>query len=761
MKITRRSFLIGTGSSTIARPASADPSAPTIVAEAGSVRIIYGRHPAWVLSAQGFGPAATVTADVGRLSINVRNASIAGGAPFGLQIDLRKARSWRAQLQFDGSFVGRASADLGAVMEGGAALEAPLTRIRARDIIAETTGLSETKGMRVRIPDRVCLALRRPTDRHGSLDRSLSFSLAVEGRRRSFQFPFLIQASAIRLAPPPPRAAPDWRAELVGLALPRTIPLGRSGSSVAELGLSPSAAVSVVRNPSDEPRLRLSDQMRLDVVTGATREGPVRCTMADLAEVGDDRVASLRLDERRWLLETRHGLFGVSGGVTASNGAPAEAYSATIASTKGHLTFDVPLGLHEHGVPVPGTDLARFDFGGATCRVRIEGGGAPTDSLEILLGARLGTTTRLALDHAKLRLVEARSLMSLVYRFKDFDLLESGGRRWLQGRLPPVSTGRGAGQDPEGSDGPLLVVDFPPQHLLEAAYLKQESVLADRDVAVSAADLRAVHGDSSDHVRAARQKIADAKLCDEASDSGLADIVDPKNRPFAAFSKHWADSKKTPKEEIPWIGPQGLLSVAARKHARACAVKMRTEGLRTLASSLSPPPADSETLRKAVAEALVALALPSLGLSLPAMRSAVQSAPANVDTATGAVFQAAISANDALADLQKKWEAWTAPSPPAFRYFNTDQWPSEFASREVLDAIFPRSSRGNGRRGSQTQRLPRSSPRASRRPPIATRRTARRRSTFPTNVICPGPRAWRSSSVQIGRRVSGSPRRCR
>ena len=681
MDVTRRSFLLGTGSATLLQPAFADePSLPTVTKEATGARISLAGHLPWILRQQDFGRDATITC--GDTWAKVSNVSLAGGARFDLTLGFRQTeRGARAVLSYDGWPQAGATiveAHIGSLLDGSGSIDLPLPAARAARIVADATS------PKVGLPRRIALSLRRPLGPHGMVDPAQSISLTLEARSGRFRLPHEVSARALRLAPAPRRPSdPAWRADLVGADVPVNIRLGGWQGSAVNLAVPPGASAWV---RDGAKHLRIAGRLRLDVLSGALREGPVICAEADLDQEGGRRSSSLLLDPGRWLMQTGQGLFGVSGGIPACDGAPSEAYRASTASQDGVLTaFDVPLGLHEHGVDVPGADLGRFDFGGCTCRLRLDGLARQGDGIDLPLAAHAGAQLTLPLDKATLRVVDARTLMSLDYRFRHFDLVaDNRGRHLNRSPLPKRH---------DDQDEALLVVDFPPQHLMERAFLRRGPTLPDREAPVTPADLRSVHGTVGEAAKAARQRIAAAKADAEDHDPGLADTL-PARRPFRAFSTLWTDCAKGLPEELPWIGPMGLLSSAARQLARKCAAQQRKADIDGLISRLGSPPGGAAGLASALADAVDALALPGLWLSQPALRGAAASAT-SADEAVKAMFGKAIAVpNEALGGLQAAWAAWTATHPSPATFFLAAEWPPELAGQDRLDAVLPEALQG-------------------------------------------------------------------
>ena len=117
-------------------------------------------------------------------------------------------------------------------------------------------------------------------------------------------------------------------------------------------------------------------------------------------------------------------------------------------------------GLISHlSLPVPGADFSRLDFDDEEARFLLEWARPRTPILGTF-SYGLSGRWRMPLARARLRIERSADLLSLKFRFRELHL--SGG--WGQTRIRPNA---------KADTRPLLVVELPPQHVLERAYLRQ------------------------------------------------------------------------------------------------------------------------------------------------------------------------------------------------------------------------------------------------------------------------------------------------
>ncbi len=224
--------------------------------------------------------------------------------------------------------------------------------------------------------------------------------------------------------------------------------------------------------------------------------------------------------------------------------------------------FELKLPLAEVAIVMPDADVARLSFdAGRPVRLGLTGKPAP-DIDDLTLEPHGGI--RLGLRHARLRVRRGADLLDLGFRFRGFA---------LQDTTPPSLVR-------SGEADPILLVDFPPQHVMQRSFLRQDVGLPDVGRAVTAAELRALARPGPDATKL-RQLIYDEKT----------KLDDPDRQAFRDFAGRW---HKT--HTVLWIGPAGLLTIEDRQAARALAITIVHEKRQDLATRLKaagPSPANA------------------------------------------------------------------------------------------------------------------------------------------------------------------------
>lgn len=211
-------------------------------------------------------------------------------------------------------------------------------------------------------------------------------------------------------------------------------------------------------------------------------------------------------------------------------------------------------------------------------------------------------------DCAKLRLWRGLDLFCLAFQFHNIDL--SLGKKI---ELIPLSCGD---IDPMSKpDEAVLLAEFPPQHIMERTFLRQDRPPPDAGKEISPAQLRklqrleaggikpydpkcdfsgATEPNPDTDAQCLRKKIQNEKIEAERRDflgkpppPADSPPPDPKEPfPFASFAQGW--DVKYGKDLGLWIGPAGLFSVAARRTARLYVVELRSKRLNDLIAKTDP-----------------------------------------------------------------------------------------------------------------------------------------------------------------------------
>ncbi|MGE8131650.1 hypothetical protein ACQKQD_32320 [Methylobacterium sp. NPDC080182] len=328
-------------------------------------------------------------------------------------------------------------------------------------------------------------------------------------------------------------------------------------------------------------------------------------------------------------VETRLGGFVVAALPTLSpkpgrapETAPIEVVTHDEGDTRRMRAFSARHGLYGAAIPLPertgadpdGTDgqrhTARLDFEGAEVFFHIPRLAAPppgsADALiPIGLPGRSPSAGEIALDRARLTVLRPVDLLALKFRFADLvltlpwrggapshpTLAPRGGRSSARAAQP-----HGQSAEIPARDGrPLLVVEFPPQHVFEQAYFRQRDEPVElpgitpaddkkKDFKTAVAILNRprrwrgwpADGTVADDRIAARKRIQ--ALPRQPGDATLAAILDEFLKTFAVR----AQALGLPKEQRLYVGP-GFLDPDARRLA--------TELWRSLSKPTTPPEA--------------------------------------------------------------------------------------------------------------------------------------------------------------------------
>jgi hypothetical protein len=408
---------------------------------------------------------------------------------------------------------------------------------------------------------------------------------------------------------PRPQHAPEWRGEFLAPFSRSTVRLGVARDVSVNLDLDPNARL-LLQSGSNPVRIQGDLALRLHS-RQETLSAPI--TAAEFNKDGTRRNATLSCKRSHWPFRSRVGTFDLSGD---DDGHP---FKVTIATTGDTLTgFDMPALLFNHNIGIPGSDRTRLDFvdrkdrtvfnrldfKGASFRIFLPGLRGQAKGFGYEFG-NPANTVRIPLDDAKLRIARARDLMNLEFRFKNIDLEVRNGKPYLVSRKTEA-------EDAER----ILVVDLPPQHIMERAFLRQQFDLPDSAPNISASELAKLHSASLDDVLRLRRQIRDAKIAAEKNDPANAGLT-----PFADFCALWdADpEKEVPPREQFWTGPLGLVSVSGRQAARRILAKARRSARDHVLSNLGKdrPPADTD---KDIETAVNLIPLPPIGIDVRKQR---------------------------------------------------------------------------------------------------------------------------------------------
>jgi len=585
-QITRRAFI---GSSVAALSAGSGLAEDDLeISERGRDFLVYSGRSQWRLRYGSFGPRATMRkADGGLKAISISDVELPNGVATDITIEFRKASGqwtvrslWRDWGQSE-------SLKLGEFFNG-----TPLrTTLKSSDIAALA------RGEDLALPARAALELHPDA------------SVSLHADKGYFALLGDLSAPRLLLAPRPDASPAGWLAEMKGMSI-RDVNLGRLRKT--SVGLRLGGDARIILQTGDLP-VRIAGDLRLHVSSrGEELDAPVAA--AEFKQSGNRRISKLTSSDAHWRLRSRAGSFELS---SDDGGAP---FTYSTEARGGTLTkFDMPCRVQNHNISVEGADrtsldfvqsdgpqarlpdfFSRLDLAAARFNVFLPGPaplGKPAGAFGYLLGAS-ESKVRVSLDRAVLRMSRAKDLMNLAFRFKNLELELRSGR-------PFLVRSRTAPKDAEA----ILIVDFPPQHIMERAFLRQQFDLPDAEPQISEGELKRLLEGSDGEVEKLRHQIYDRKLANAPSETR-----------FKEFATFWSSAPKVPPREKIWIGPQGLLSVQGRQAARLQFALFRTqkmsETIANLASARAPADADSD-----LAAAVGLIPLPPLGIDLGVQRT--------------------------------------------------------------------------------------------------------------------------------------------
>ena len=626
-------MLAGSGALAIGSPAASAAVTWQIFRNGTDVHVRMHGFPDWILTPADFGSGATV--DIG-----------SSHGP--ITVDFRLHGGERVQMLLGfrmGDQHPMLHAEFAAWPKPGATQAVPLVGFLAGQHALQCQ--VTTSAARAALVPGVHLPLPMELDlRPGSGLRGMQLVLrGASGPFHAADFAWRM----LQLCPTPAKAAPAWRARALDPGFPARLALGRTAASTVTLDVPGSAMLHVEAGPAP---MRIEGRLAMHVRTGPSTEGPILAGSATMGapSVGavDYRV-DLTLWPGHWSIYTRNVMAGVSGG---QDDAP---FRAVVARRGTALTvFHVPVALHDMAVGVAGAEFSRLDFNGANCALTL-GTHAVGTGLHLPLGAVKAVTV--PLEAASLRVASSVDLMSLRFLFSGLALKVAPG--------PPQVMRTGTADV-------LLVAEFPPQHVLERAYLRQDAPIPDPPKPLDESQLERLRAGGPD----IRETLSKALHEHAANKDGLGEFDD--------FAKAW--KAKAPPGEVPWLGTAGVMQPRLRAMAREIAWNLITESTQKAIKKLDDANAD------AVVNALNVIGVPDLGL-----RDVVV---ADIRTRTGDVREAAKQvfrlAARSSADVRAITDAWTAWSQgKGLRAeFITEAWPPELKEwNDLPDRVPPAEAR--------------------------------------------------------------------
>lgn len=631
------------------------------------------------------------------------NPGSADRMKFDLELAFKKFGSWHVSANWHFK-------SLGLSLHGD---PMPLQKIGSGRMCATIEGahlkklLKEATGGAVHGPDRVALCLDHRFE--VSLDAAPNHFSVLDGKM-SLQRLVLSRAADDAIV----SAASDAKAHDFTIGAHKATKLTLSTTGHLKVGIHCKNAIA---------QLRLVGSMSLGVLNGGPSTARIPCEAASVVASGTDLRWSFIASRDFFRLTTPYASFDVEVAHEGETRRPIEVVARKNAAPPyaGLVRFDAVLSVHSSTIAVPEADRSRFDFGGQHLRMVLERSHQdPAKEVMWTEGYALSdphAPVVLNLNLASLRLWRGRDLFQLTYHFRDTDLYLGEnpriiGRPWFdRGKRPPK---------------PTLIAEFPPQHIMERTFLRQNFELPDAGRPVAPADLRQLQRLSLTEGKELRAKIQMTKRSEESKELLGFDCTIPApapppaagapaanpapapapvppapfdsreacrlasqdtTLPFAEFANDWdsneakAASGETLRELYgQWIGPDGLFTLEARREARRFAVRRRgKERDRLIGTTGAFTPKD----RAVVAEMLALTAFPlSRGEAQKYIKDFVRDGE-TAETKRNRLFEYAASRDENFKDIQDI--ARKALQTPTDGFLLTPNWP---LSKEDWLAIF-------------------------------------------------------------------------
>lgn len=622
-KITRRGFIEGVGATTLL-PAVAYAAQPVELRQSiagDDVDVLIDHFRVWTIKPKEISPTAIATVDLTARRVKISGATLPGGQAFSLTFDFPQvlnyrgvAATWR---------LGRQSFPGPAVLLPGLK-KPPVISDRLRSCVISGHALTDLVrsigGMAITAPNGAALTLDPEFGIALNAASGGSFTV-LNGKLRS---------SRLVLSRLPAETLASFEID----ARPVTLALGRYEAASAAL-ISRDNITASITTPKGKPKtLRLSSRFDLRLCNGNADIASFACNSLEIVH---------EKKERRWSIKPETSGSRLTLPNVAFNVAPTSRPIELTEDGNGALNaLYAEVEVQNCSVAVEGAERTRFDLCNQTLALTLPKTPSEAAPSYCWLGKPV-PTVKLSLQNAALRLWRGRDLFNLTFRFHDFTL--------CVGESVTLETRPSA----------LLIAEFPPQHIMERSFLRQNIVLPDVGT-IKPAHLRQIqHGNTTVRTAVSKRKI-------EAEDKEIKDKLLP--HPFAKFAEKW---KSEHGEEFgDWIGPSGMFSIKERRAARKLAVKLRNEKLADLRKRVDGTLSDTD-----FGDVIDVLGLPAFPLSNAEAKIIVKRQPAGTkpEDILPELFRRAAQRSEDFESIQK-----TTVEPPGplllFRNwpFSTSDW---------------------------------------------------------------------------------------
>jgi hypothetical protein len=508
-----------------------------------------------------------------------------------------------------------------------------LSRIELDSLCANVRGahlqklLNEATGGMVHRPDRAALCLDHRFEL--SLDAGPGHFTILDGN---------ISLQRLQISHP----ADDTIVSAASVAKAQDIAVGVHKSTNLSL-LTTGHLKVAISYKNAIPQLWLYGSTYLRVLNDKTSVARIPCEAVSVVPGSTEARWSFLSTGDFFRLVTPHASFDVDIASDGATARPIEAVCRRARKSCQHelIRFDADFRVHSSTIAVPGADRTRFDFGARHLRVVLERSyrNPPLEVMwtEDFALAEPSAPLVLNLDAASLRLWRGCDLFCLTFHFRDAELFV-GNTSYIEGQRGPAK--------------PTLIAEFPPQHIMERTFLRQNIELPDAGKPASPADLRQLQRLSVAEGKDLRINIQAKKKSAESKELLGFDCTTPApvpvpaaparagpapapaapagpvpgpaptcttasagtTLPFGEFANDW-DGDKKPRSNGKtlvelygqWIGPEGLFTLEARREARRFAVQRRGGERDRLINSTGPLVAKD---RAVAAEMLALTAFP-------------------------------------------------------------------------------------------------------------------------------------------------------
>jgi hypothetical protein len=611
-KITRREFLEGASAAALVPvSARADDSKPTFHLDGDDVAVQIDGGTIWTIRPKRIAPTAHAQVQVDPGKVRIVGGKFPNELGFELDFDFtRLLGKWCVVAHWRFSSIGVSAASDPVVLAGRMRFRAA---IHGRKLAMLSENLA---GEMLLAPNKALLDF--DTDFEISMDATPNYFSALKRKFASHQLSVLPASGRVEFK--------------FGDDTPATkIELGSYEVTAASLRAAANTAVSFSGG-----KLTLHGALDLVVHNDKTHTATIPCETAVIAPGRSHRAWTLAPRADFWRLNLPNASFEVTADEAGANSRRPIELAENRNGVLTGLTADVRV--YSSTIALADVDRTRFDINGQSIRLALAnqpatapapGAPNPPPLTTFVLGIP-DAAFKLNLDKATLRLWRGNDLFCLSFQFSQINLVVAKRAQLvpmtgeeIRKRIERYPTLMDEINSGKSTIEPVLAADFPPQHIMERTFLRQNRPLPDAGDEVTPAELRELQRLGIGAGEDLRRKLRTAKI--DAEDK-LIPPGDP--HPFKDFAEVWAKDTVLSGKFGSWIGPAGLFTLEARREARRFAEKRRLERLTKLRAKAS-----SNTLANGdFGQTVDVLGMPVFPLSYAESRTLLAKSPAVTDT---------------------------------------------------------------------------------------------------------------------------------